>query len=58
VIDRIVNGRLAVTAEVALKLGAALQTSPEFWLNAQEAVDVYEAGRRVTSLPEPISNAG
>lgn len=57
VINRIVNGRSAVTAEMALKLGAALQTSPQFWLNAQEAVDVYEASRRVTSLPEPISKA-
>jgi addiction module HigA family antidote len=35
VINRIVNGRTGVTPEMALKLGAAFQTSPEFWLNAR-----------------------
>ena len=30
VINRIVNGRSAVTAEMALKLGSALRTTPEF----------------------------
>jgi antitoxin HigA-1 len=39
VVNRIVNGRCAVTAGMALKLGAALRTSPDFWLNAQKAVD-------------------
>ena len=43
VINRIVNGRTGVTPEMALKLGAAFQTSPEFWLNAQKAVDLYRA---------------
>ncbi len=40
VISRIVNGRASVTPEMALKLGAAFQTSPELWLNAQKAVDL------------------
>jgi addiction module HigA family antidote len=35
VINRIVNGRSSVTAEMALKLGATFRISPEFWLNAQ-----------------------
>jgi antitoxin HigA-1 len=38
VINRIVNGRSAVTVEVALKLAATFSTTPEFWLNAQKAV--------------------
>lgn len=54
VVNRIVNGRSAVTAEMALKLGAALRTSPEFWLNAQKAVDLHHAAERAASLPEPI----
>ena len=45
VINRIVNGRSAVTAEMALKLGAALRTTPEFWLNAQKAVDIHRAAQ-------------
>ena len=54
VINRIVNGRAAVTAVMALKLAAALKTSPEFWLNAQEAVEIYEASRRLKKLPRPV----
>ena len=54
VINRIVNGRSAVTAEMAIRLGAALRMSPEFWLNAQQAVDIYEASRRVKNVPDPI----
>jgi addiction module HigA family antidote len=38
VINRIVNGRSAVTAEMAIRLGAAFRMTPEFWLNAQQAV--------------------
>jgi antitoxin HigA-1 len=36
VINRIVNGRTSLTPEMALKLGAAFRTPPEFWLNAQK----------------------
>ena len=54
VINRIVNGRTSVTAEMALKLGAALRTTPEFWLNAQKAVDLYRATRRLAELPRPL----
>jgi antitoxin HigA-1 len=43
VINRIVNGRSAVTPMVALKLAHAFKTSPTFWLNAQNAVDLFEA---------------
>jgi addiction module HigA family antidote len=58
VVNRIVNGRSSVTAEMAIRLGAALRMSPEFWLNAQQAVDIYEAARRIKKVPEPIPLAG
>ena len=58
VINRIVNGRTSVTAEMALRLGAALRMSPEFWLNAQQAVDIYEAARNLKKLPGPLPLAG
>ena len=57
VVNRIVNGRTSVTAEMALKLGAALRTTPEFWLNAQKAVDLYRAAERLAELPEPVLKA-
>ncbi len=54
VVNRIVNGRTSVTAEMALKLGATFRTTPEFWLNAQKAVDLYRAVRRMEELPRPL----
>ncbi len=57
VINRIVNGRSSVTPEMALKLGAALRTTPEFWLNAQRAVDLHAAAARIGELPAPILRA-
>lgn len=58
VVNRIVNGRAAVSTEMALKLGAAFRTSPEFWLNAQKAVDLYRASATVGELPPPLVEAG
>jgi addiction module HigA family antidote len=58
VINRIVNGRTSVTAEMAIRLGAALRMTPEFWLNAQQAVDIYDATRRVRKVPAPFPLAG
>lgn len=57
VISRIVNGRTCLTPEMALKLGSAFRTSPEFWLNAQKAVDLYRAAESVKTLPEPLLQA-
>jgi len=41
VINRIVNEKASVTPEMALKLAAAFKTTPDFWLNAQMAVDLW-----------------
>jgi addiction module HigA family antidote len=57
VVNRIVNARSSVTAEMALKLGAALGTSPDFWLNAQRAVDLHRASSRVRVLPSRLRRA-
>ena len=57
VVNRIVNGRTSVTAEMALKLGATFRASPEFWLNAQKAIDLYEAANQLTKLPKPLLRA-
>jgi len=58
VVNRIVNGRTSVTAEMALKLGATFRTSAEFWLSAQLAVDLYAAAARAGRLPKPLTRAG
>ena len=57
VVNRIVNGRAAVSTEMALRLGAAFRTSPDFWLNAQKAVDLYRAFKEEVELPRPLVRA-
>jgi addiction module HigA family antidote len=42
VINRIINERASVTPEMAIKLAAAFDTTPDFWLNAQMALDLWE----------------
>ena len=57
VINRIVNARTSVTAEMALRLAATFKTSPEFWLNAQKAVDLHKASKKIKNLPKPYKRA-
>jgi addiction module HigA family antidote len=57
VVNRIINGKAAVSIEMALKLGAAFSTSPDFWLNAQKAVDLYRASKQGPDLPRPLVRA-
>ncbi|MBI3605599.1 MAG: HigA family addiction module antidote protein [Nitrospirae bacterium] len=54
VINRIINGHTSVTAEMAIKLAAAFNTTPEFWLNAQKAVDLYKASKKINKLPKSL----
>jgi antitoxin HigA-1 len=42
VINRIVNERVAITPDIASKLAEALETTPDFWLNAQMALDLWK----------------
>ena len=41
-LSRIINNKGKLTAPIALKLSAALGNSPEFWLNIQHAVDIWD----------------
>ena len=39
----IIAGKRAVTADTALRLGRAFGTTPQFWLNLQQAYDLRRA---------------
>lgn len=41
--NEIVNGKRSVTPESALRLGRLTDTDAEFWLNLQQAVDLWTA---------------
>jgi len=45
-IDRVVNGQSSVTPEMAVKIAAAFNTTPDFWLNAQMAMDSWALRRK------------
>ena len=44
-ISSLLNGGI-LTAPVAIKLAAALGNTPEFWLNIQHAVDLWDTRNR------------
>ena len=44
-VNTIISGKRAVTAETALKLSKVLGTSPNFWMNLQTNLDLWEAAK-------------
>ncbi len=42
-VNQLINGKRSVTAEMALRLARVLNTTPDFWLNLQRNVDLFEA---------------
>ena len=45
-LSRVVNQRAGVSAELAIRLGQALGTSAEVWLNMQQAYDLWHAQKK------------
>jgi antitoxin HigA-1 len=41
--NEIVTGKRAVTPDTALRLAKFTETEPEFWLNLQQAIDLWDA---------------
>ena len=57
-VNELVRERRAVSSEMALRLSKLFGNSPEFWLNLQRSVDLWDANvaladdmRRITPLP-------
>lgn len=51
VVSEILNDRKEITPETALEIGHALGTSPELWLNLQNAYRLHVAGRNTDLTP-------
>ena len=45
--NEVLRERRAVSPEMALRLSRLFNNSPEFWLNAQRAVDLWNVARRL-----------
>ena len=46
-INELLRGRRAVSPEMALRLSRLFGNSPEFWLNAQRAVELWDAAQAI-----------
>jgi addiction module HigA family antidote len=53
-LSRVVNGRAAVSAELAIRLAAALGGSAESWLRMQVSYDLWQAQRKRRPKIEPL----
>ncbi len=42
-LNEIIRGKRGVTTDTALRLARVLGTTPDLWLNMQQAVDLYDA---------------
>jgi len=46
-INELLRERRSVTPEMALRLARLFGNSPEFWLNAQRAIDLWDAAQTI-----------
>ncbi len=52
---RLRKGSIGITAAMAIRLGKAFNTTPQFWLNLQNTYDLWEAEReKSVSSVRPI----
>jgi addiction module HigA family antidote len=59
-INEIINERRPVTVDMAHRLAIVFKTTPEFWLNLQRDVDVWdalEANKKVYDRIKPLDKA-
>jgi addiction module HigA family antidote len=54
-VNELLRERRAVSPEMALRLSRLFGNTAEFWLNAQRAVDLWEASRTIKVKIERIS---
>lgn len=45
-LSAIINGKQSISPDMALRLSAAFNTTPEFWLHAQENYDLAHARKK------------
>ena len=48
-LNELIRGKRGVTADTAIRLAKLLKTTPEFWLNLQNAYDLYEAANAMST---------
>jgi addiction module HigA family antidote len=56
-LSRVANGRAAVSADMALRLAAALGGSAESWLHIQATYDLWHAAKKRRTKVQPLKLA-
>ena len=56
-LSRVLNGRAAVSADMAVRLGLWLGTGPEVWVNMQAAYDLWQAEQKPRPKVAPLERA-
>jgi addiction module HigA family antidote len=54
-VNELLRERRAVSPKMALRLDRLFGNTPEFWLNAQRAVDLWDAARAIRKKIERIT---
>ncbi len=57
-LSSIINGRQGISAEMAVRLSIAFDTTPESWLNQQVQYDLWQAEQRRKKLRVKRLSAG
>ena len=42
-VNEIIDGKKAITIDIAIRLGKALGNGPQLWLNLQQKIDIWDA---------------
>ena len=56
-LSRVLNGRSAISAEMAIRISLLTATTPESWLTGQMKWDLWQASQKPLPAVKPLSHA-
>ena len=56
-LSRVLNGRSAISADLAIRIGLLTSTTPESWLTGQTKWDLWQASQKPRPTVEPFRRA-
>ncbi len=56
-LSRVLNGRSAISADMAIRLGILTNTTPESWLSGQTKWDLWQASQKPRPPVAPLRRA-
>jgi antitoxin HigA-1 len=49
-LSQLVNGHMGISAEMAIRLSKALNTTPQLWMNMQQGYDLWVAEKKADDM--------